>query len=75
MCLHEIVGDYYRGCGHFHGRYFTGEMSDCNASRCKTSKSHMHKTAPNCGCPSVVTEDRRVQNLYQTPHPDCHRVR
>ncbi|KAG6374072.1 hypothetical protein JVT61DRAFT_4713 [Boletus reticuloceps] len=38
---------------HFHGRYFTGEVSDCNSQRCKTSKSHMHKTAPNCGCPTV----------------------
>lgn len=25
MCHHEIVGDYHRGCGHFHGRYFTGD--------------------------------------------------
>lgn len=22
-------------------------------------------------CLQVVTEDRRVQNLYRTPHPDC----
>ncbi|KIM57011.1 hypothetical protein SCLCIDRAFT_17068 [Scleroderma citrinum Foug A] len=73
MCEHEIVGDYYRGCGHFHGRYFTGHVIDCNSSGCKTSQAHRHKTAPNCGCPKVVTEDRRVQNLFQTPHPDCMR--
>ncbi|KAF8556778.1 hypothetical protein OG21DRAFT_1436516 [Imleria badia] len=71
MCHHEVVGDYYRGCGHFHGRYYTGEVTDCNSQRCKTSKSHMHKTATNCGCPTVVTEDRRIQNLFQMPHPDC----
>ncbi|KAI9453807.1 hypothetical protein HD554DRAFT_2207594 [Boletus coccyginus] len=71
MCHHEVVGDYYRGCGHFHGRYFTGEVSDCNSPRCKTSKSHMHKTALNCGCPPVVTENRRIQNLFQMLHPDC----
>ena len=51
----------------------------------------MHKTAVNCGCPTVrpfilplyfksslapsqvVTEDRRIQNLFQMPHPDCER--
>ncbi|KAL4071538.1 hypothetical protein V8B97DRAFT_1960664 [Scleroderma yunnanense] len=76
MCHHEVVGDYYRGCGHFHGRYFTGDVIDCNYSGCKTSKSHRHKTAINCGCPEVVTENRRVQNLFQTPHPDCqHQTR
>ncbi|KAG6330409.1 hypothetical protein ID866_8680 [Astraeus odoratus] len=32
----------------------------------------MHKPAVNCGCPGVVTNNKRVQNLYQTPHPDCY---
>ncbi|KAG2046336.1 hypothetical protein BDR06DRAFT_899431, partial [Suillus hirtellus] len=73
LALYHSVGDYWTGCGHFHGRYFTGVTSDCGSLRCKTSASHMHKTARNCGCLSVVTEDRRVQNLYRTRHPDCIR--
>ncbi|KAG6326729.1 hypothetical protein ID866_12360 [Astraeus odoratus] len=31
----------------------------------------MHKTAINHAQP-VVAKNRRVQNLYQTPRPDCH---
>ncbi|KAF9784775.1 hypothetical protein BJ322DRAFT_869527 [Thelephora terrestris] len=70
MCEHEIVGDYYRGCGHFHGRYYTGEVQDCNSTNCKASKAHKH-TARNCGCINVVTNVNRVQNMFQAKHPDC----
>ncbi|CAL1697451.1 unnamed protein product [Somion occarium] len=70
MCIHEIVGDYHRGCQHFHGRYYTGQVTDCNSENCKSSKAHKH-TARNCGCIAVVTDDRRVQNLIQTKHEDC----
>ncbi|KIL64537.1 hypothetical protein M378DRAFT_162982 [Amanita muscaria Koide BX008] len=75
MCQHEIIGDYYRGCGHFHGRYYTGETSDCHSSCCKTSTYHKHKTAINCGCPEVITEKRKIQNLFQVPFPECQRAR
>ncbi|KAF8346585.1 hypothetical protein F5887DRAFT_882893 [Amanita rubescens] len=69
------IGDYYRGCGHFHGRYYTGETKDCGSTACKTSGSHKHKTAPNCGCPEVITEERKIQNLFQIPFPECQRAR
>ncbi|GJE93023.1 hypothetical protein PsYK624_091820 [Phanerochaete sordida] len=71
MCEHEVVGDFYRGCQHFHARYYTGEVTDCKAEECKTSSNHMHKTARRCDCSTVVTELRRVQNMIQMPHEDC----
>ncbi|KAF8968773.1 hypothetical protein BDZ97DRAFT_1797979 [Flammula alnicola] len=74
MCKHEIIGDFYRGCGHFHGRYYTGETMDCGSDICKTSRAHKHKTANNCGCPEVVIEDRRIQNMFQIPFPECQRI-
>ena len=37
---------------HFHGRYYTGEVKDCNSPNCKSSKAHRH-TARNCGCINV----------------------
>ncbi|KAF9040074.1 hypothetical protein BJ165DRAFT_1531050 [Panaeolus papilionaceus] len=103
MCKHQIIGDFYRGCGvclfffcsaftdatphkllkmplltvlplqHFHGRYFTGETSDCGSDSCKTSRAHKHK-ANNCGCAEIVVEDRRVQNMFQIPFPECQRT-
>ncbi|TFK27320.1 hypothetical protein FA15DRAFT_666616 [Coprinopsis marcescibilis] len=74
MCKHEAIGDFYRGCGHFHVRYYTGETLDCGSDSCKSSASHKHKTANNCGCPEVVMEDRRVQNMFQAPFPECQRM-
>ncbi|KIK09426.1 hypothetical protein K443DRAFT_82365 [Laccaria amethystina LaAM-08-1] len=74
MCKHEIIGDFYRGCGHFHGKYYTGETMDCGSDCCKSSNSHKHKTANKCSCPEIVIEERRVQNLYQTHHADCQRT-
>ncbi|KAJ2914901.1 hypothetical protein MD484_g5526, partial [Candolleomyces efflorescens] len=74
MCKHEAIGDFYRGCGHFHVRYFTGETLDCGSTACKTSASHKHKTANNCGCPEIVIEERRVQNMFQAPYPECQRT-
>ncbi|KAI0776622.1 hypothetical protein BD413DRAFT_468330 [Trametes elegans] len=71
MCEHEIIGDYYRGCKHFHGRYYSGEKTDCGSPTCKTSAAHVHPPTMGCRCPTVATERRRVQNMYQTKHPDC----
>ncbi|KAF9528835.1 hypothetical protein CPB83DRAFT_813401 [Crepidotus variabilis] len=71
MCKHEIIGDFYRGCGHFHGRYYTGCIIDCKNDKCKTSGSHKHKSASNCGCAEVIDDDRRVQNMFQIPFPEC----
>ncbi|KIM35733.1 hypothetical protein M413DRAFT_53245, partial [Hebeloma cylindrosporum] len=65
------IGDFYRGCGHFHGRYYTGEILDCNSPICKTSQRHMHKTAPNCGCLEIVVENRKIQNMFQIQFPKC----
>ncbi|PFH50354.1 hypothetical protein AMATHDRAFT_145237, partial [Amanita thiersii Skay4041] len=59
---------------HFHGRYFTGETKDCGSDACKTSVRHKHKTAINCGCPEVVTEERKIQNMFQVPFPECQRT-
>ncbi|KAF8904698.1 hypothetical protein CPB84DRAFT_1772608 [Gymnopilus junonius] len=74
MCKHEVIGDYYRGCGHFHGRYYTGETLDCNNVLCKSSRAHKHKSATNCGCQEVVIEDRKIQNMFQIPFPECQRT-
>ncbi|GBE87234.1 hypothetical protein BKA93DRAFT_816010 [Sparassis latifolia] len=71
MCEHEIVGDYHRGCQHFHGRYYTGERTDCNSEKCKTSQAHKHLPTQRCNCPAVVTDRHRVQNMIHAPHPDC----
>ncbi|KAI0782443.1 hypothetical protein BC629DRAFT_1289469, partial [Irpex lacteus] len=65
------VGDFYRGCQHFHGRYYTGKVVDCMSSTCKTSAHHKHKTARACLCPTVITEARRVQNLIHAPYEGC----
>ncbi|KAF8064206.1 hypothetical protein FPV67DRAFT_1451433 [Lyophyllum atratum] len=64
MCKHEVVGDFYRGCGHFHGRYFTGETKDCKSEECRTSVMHKHKTARNCRCPEVIDEERKSIQAY-----------
>ncbi|KAF9478569.1 hypothetical protein BDN70DRAFT_879804 [Pholiota conissans] len=74
MCKHQVIGDFYRGCGHFHGRYYTGEITDCGSATCKTSVAHRHRTANNCGCPQVVDEDRKIQNMFQHPNPECQRA-
>ncbi|EKM75399.1 hypothetical protein AGABI1DRAFT_80003 [Agaricus bisporus var. burnettii JB137-S8] len=74
MCKHEVVGDYYRGCGHFHLRYFTGKVSDCDLTVCKTSKKHAHGNKKNCDCPEVIVEDRKVENLFQNPFSQCQRT-
>ncbi|KAI0363931.1 hypothetical protein BV20DRAFT_1039655 [Pilatotrama ljubarskyi] len=65
MCEHEVIGDYYRGCKHFHGRYYTGEKTDCAGAM------HVHPPTMSCRCPTIATEKRRVQNMYQTKHSDC----
>ncbi|KDQ24671.1 hypothetical protein PLEOSDRAFT_34021 [Pleurotus ostreatus PC15] len=52
MCTAELIGDYYRGCQHFVGLYYTGERTDCNSPKCGVSAAHRH-TAPNCPCPKV----------------------
>ncbi|KDR65334.1 hypothetical protein GALMADRAFT_131408 [Galerina marginata CBS 339.88] len=71
MCSYEIVGDYYRGCQHFHGRYYTGQVISCDDKFCKTSPFHKHKTTKNCTCAEIVVEDRRVQNLFQVAFVKC----
>lgn len=38
---------------HFHARYYTGEVKDCKSEHCKTSSSHVHKTARRCECVAV----------------------
>ncbi|PCH42870.1 hypothetical protein WOLCODRAFT_73818, partial [Wolfiporia cocos MD-104 SS10] len=65
------IGDYYRGCQHFHGRYYSGERVDCGSPDCKTSRSHKHPKGTNCGCTAVATDRQRVQNMFYTHHPDC----
>ncbi|KAH9936905.1 hypothetical protein B0H21DRAFT_698934, partial [Amylocystis lapponica] len=65
------VGDFHRGCQHFHGRYYTGEKTDCNSAACKTSRAHKHAPAMACSCKTVVTELRRVQNLIHARHAEC----
>ncbi|TFK37570.1 hypothetical protein BDQ12DRAFT_684901 [Crucibulum laeve] len=75
MCKHEVIGDFYRGCGHFHGRYFTGETLDCGSDSCKTSSAHKHKTTKACTCPEIVMEERRIQNMFQIPFPECQHQR
>ncbi|KAI0683953.1 hypothetical protein BC835DRAFT_1294494, partial [Cytidiella melzeri] len=65
------VGDFYRGCQHFHGRYYTGKVVDCMSPTCKTSAHHRHKTSRHCLCIAVSTELRRVQNLIHTPFEGC----
>ncbi|KAF5329438.1 hypothetical protein D9619_008992 [Psilocybe cf. subviscida] len=75
MCHHEIIGDFYRGCGHFHGRYYTGEKKDCGNAACKTSRAHKHKSSTvACNCPEVVQEDRKIQNMFQINFPKCERT-
>ncbi|KZT67899.1 hypothetical protein DAEQUDRAFT_712829 [Daedalea quercina L-15889] len=73
MCEYELIGDYYRGCQHFHGRYHSGERFDCNNPHCKTSSAHVHSQGSNCGCPAVETDRNRVQNMFYTKHEDCQR--
>ncbi|KNZ77329.1 hypothetical protein J132_05757, partial [Termitomyces sp. J132] len=68
------IGDFYRGCGHFHGRYFTGGVTDCGSTECKASAMHKHKTIRNCPCPEVIDEDRKIQNMFQVPFADCQRI-
>ncbi|KAI0669032.1 hypothetical protein C8Q78DRAFT_224898 [Trametes maxima] len=62
MCEHEYIGDYYRGCKHFHGRYYTGEKVDCGSQTCKTSAAHIHPPTMNCRCPTV----RHCPIVHQT---------
>ncbi|KZT05089.1 uncharacterized protein LAESUDRAFT_656729, partial [Laetiporus sulphureus 93-53] len=65
------IGDYYRGCQHFHGRYYSGEVFDCNSPDCRTSQAHKHSRGLNCRCPSVSVDRQRVQNMFYTKHPEC----
>ncbi|KAL4268586.1 hypothetical protein AB1N83_001803 [Pleurotus pulmonarius] len=61
MCTAELIGDYYRGCQHFVGLYYTGERTDCNSPKCGVSAAHRH-TAPNCPCPKQDEDDRKVED-------------
>ncbi|KAF9450497.1 hypothetical protein P691DRAFT_810174 [Macrolepiota fuliginosa MF-IS2] len=74
MCKYEVVGDYYRGCGHFHQRYYTGAVTDCGLAVCKTSKQHSHGSSKDCDCPEVVVEDRKVENMFQSAFGQCKRT-
>ncbi|OSX56953.1 hypothetical protein POSPLADRAFT_1158044, partial [Postia placenta MAD-698-R-SB12] len=65
------IGDYYRGCQHFHGRYYSGESFDCHSENCKTSQAHKHARGTNCTCKPVIIDRNRVQNMFYTHHPDC----
>ncbi|KAI0725549.1 hypothetical protein C8Q72DRAFT_588578 [Fomitopsis betulina] len=71
MCEYELIGDYYRGCQHFHGRYYSGERKDCNYSYCKKSSAHIHALGTNCSCPEMRTDYNRVQNMFYTKHENC----
>ncbi|TBU24842.1 hypothetical protein BD311DRAFT_780691 [Dichomitus squalens] len=71
MCEHEVIGDFYRGCQHFHGRYYTGERVDCRSPKCKTSAAHAHSPTIACRCQAVVVDKKTVQNMIQAKHPDC----
>ncbi|KAI0753679.1 hypothetical protein C8Q74DRAFT_1320184 [Fomes fomentarius] len=71
MCEHELIGDYYRGCGHFHGRYYSGERVDCRSSKCKTSSAHAHAPTVSCRCSAIVKDKNKPQNMFQGKHPDC----
>lgn len=38
---------------HFHGRYYSGEKTDCGSKTCKTSAAHAHPPTIGCRCPTV----------------------
>ncbi|KAG6864799.1 hypothetical protein C0991_007055 [Blastosporella zonata] len=69
MCKHEVIGDFYRGCGHFHGRYFTGEVKDCESSECRASAMHKHKSTRKCQCPEVSVYAYMVPVFASYSHP------
>ncbi|RDX49027.1 hypothetical protein OH76DRAFT_621036 [Lentinus brumalis] len=71
MCEHELIGDYYRGCQHFHGRYYSGERVDCMSPKCKTSTAHIHNPNLGCRCATIVTNRNKVQSVIHAKHPDC----
>ncbi|KAF9496771.1 hypothetical protein BDN71DRAFT_1388705 [Pleurotus eryngii] len=70
MCTAELIGDYYRGCQHFVGLYYTGERTDCNSPKCGVSAAHRH-TAPNCPCPKQDQDERKVRNMFQVSCDAC----
>ncbi|KAF8962774.1 hypothetical protein BDZ97DRAFT_1732784 [Flammula alnicola] len=70
MCRDEVYGDWYRGCSHFIKSYYSGERLDCMSQYCGLSSAHIHK-APNCPCPKVTTDERRIQSMFHKPCDDC----
>ncbi|KAF9476700.1 hypothetical protein BDN70DRAFT_155957 [Pholiota conissans] len=70
MCRDEVFGDYYRPCAHFVKSYYSGERIDCQSPYCALSSAHMHK-APNCPCPKVLTDERRIQSMFHTKCDQC----
>ncbi|TFK97839.1 hypothetical protein BDV98DRAFT_573885 [Pterulicium gracile] len=71
MCKHQVVGDFYRGCGHFHNDYYTGDVADCGSEVCKSSAAHKHKTARECGCKAFKEDDTKLRNLFRVSHESC----
>ncbi|KAH8109598.1 hypothetical protein DFH11DRAFT_1691130 [Phellopilus nigrolimitatus] len=71
MCTFECFGDYYRGCQHYVVRYYSGERADCGSPDCKTSSEHRHKTARDCLCPKVHSDNRKVVNMFQFKCDTC----
>ncbi|KAF8899955.1 hypothetical protein CPB84DRAFT_1108317 [Gymnopilus junonius] len=55
---------------HFVKSYYSGERIDCNSPTCGLSVAHVH-TAPNCPCPKVATDERRIQSMFHKPCDDC----
>ncbi|KAF9525676.1 hypothetical protein CPB83DRAFT_795998 [Crepidotus variabilis] len=71
MCKDEVYGDWYRGCSHFVASFESGNRIDCNDPYCGLSSAHIHN-APNCPCPRVTGEHRRIQNMF---HKACEQCR
>ncbi|KJA19462.1 hypothetical protein HYPSUDRAFT_143764, partial [Hypholoma sublateritium FD-334 SS-4] len=63
-------GNYFRPCGHFVKAYYSGETVDCKSKYCALSTSHIH-TAPNCGCPKNLSDERRIQSMFHTKCDEC----
>ncbi|KAF8199563.1 hypothetical protein BJ912DRAFT_655226 [Pholiota molesta] len=37
---------------------------------CGLSSAHIHK-APNCPCPRILTDERRIQSMFHTKCDQC----
>ncbi|KZT25078.1 hypothetical protein NEOLEDRAFT_1066180, partial [Neolentinus lepideus HHB14362 ss-1] len=68
---YDRVADYYSGCQHWVNIYYTGDKTDCGSETCKTSQSHKHKTARDCGCPTLKRDNQKRQNMFRTKCPTC----